>query len=73
MLQDVSDKPLLVRQIPIWENNTVTGFVDLALERAFVYRPHTESQVVDMPEKLRIARRKHVSRCSRNSPITMSI
>ena len=40
MLQDVSDTPLLLRQIPIWENGVVTGFVDLALERAYVYRPH---------------------------------
>ena len=27
----------------------VTGFVDLALERAFVYQEHAESKVVDMP------------------------
>ena len=40
MLQDASETPLLLRQIPIWENGVATGFVDLALERAFVYRPH---------------------------------
>ena len=38
MLQEASEKPLLLRQIPIWENGVATGFVDLALERAFVYR-----------------------------------
>ncbi|HEY4125772.1 MAG TPA: elongation factor G, partial [Rhizomicrobium sp.] len=48
MLQDASDKPLLLRQIPIWENNMVTGFVDLALERAFVYRTHAESEVIEL-------------------------
>ena len=48
MLQDASDKPLLLRQIPIWENNAVTGFVDLALERAFVYRTHAESEVIEL-------------------------
>jgi elongation factor G len=48
ILQDESDKPLLLRQIPIWEGNVVTGFVDLALERAFVYRPHTESEVIEL-------------------------
>lgn len=48
MLQDASDKPLLLRQIPIWEGNVVTGFVDLALERAFVYRPHAESEVIEL-------------------------
>src|ERR1700722_15153271 len=47
-LQEASDKPLLLRQIPIWENGVVSGFVDLALERAFVYRPHQESQIVEM-------------------------
>jgi elongation factor G len=47
-LQDVSDKPLLLRQIPIWEKGVVTGFVDLALERAFVYREHAPSELIDL-------------------------
>jgi len=47
-LQEASDKPLLMRQIPINENGIVTGFVDLALERAFVYREHAESQVIEL-------------------------
>ncbi|HWY14857.1 MAG TPA: elongation factor G [Rhizomicrobium sp.] len=47
-LQEASDKPLLLRQIPIWEDGIVTGFVDLALERAFVYREHDESKIVDL-------------------------
>ena len=51
MLQDASGSPLLLRQIPIWENNVVTGFVDLALERAYIYRSHAESEVVDIADK----------------------
>jgi elongation factor G len=47
-LQDASDKPLLMRQIPTIESGVVTGFVDLALERAFVYREHAQSKVVDL-------------------------
>jgi elongation factor G len=47
-LQEASDKPLLMRQIPIWEKGVVAGFVDLALERAFVYREHEESKIVDL-------------------------
>ncbi|HEX4159562.1 MAG TPA: elongation factor G [Rhizomicrobium sp.] len=47
-LQEASDKPLLVRQIPILESGSITGFVDLALERAFVYREHAESQVIEL-------------------------
>ncbi len=48
-LQPASAVPLVLRQIPIWKNNLVTGFVDLALERAFVYREHAESTVIDIP------------------------
>ncbi len=51
MLQEASDTPLLLRQIPIWENDAVTGFVDLALERAYVYRPHAASEIVDIADK----------------------
>ena len=36
LLQPASRAPLLLRQIPLWENGVATGFVDLALERAFV-------------------------------------
>lgn len=49
LLQPASSKPLVLRQIPIWENGIATGFVDLALERAFVYREHAPSEVVEMP------------------------
>ncbi len=49
VLQPASTKPLVLRQIPIWENEISTGFVDLALERAFVYREHAPSEVIDMP------------------------
>ncbi|MGH6877208.1 MAG: elongation factor G, partial [Rhizomicrobium sp.] len=47
-LQEASDKPLLLRQIPIWEGGIVTGFVDLALERAYVYREHDKSKIVEL-------------------------
>ncbi len=52
MLQPASAKPLVLRQIPVWENGIATGFVDLALERAFVYREHAASEVIPMPETL---------------------
>ena len=51
-LQPASSKPLILRQIPISKGSIITGYVDLALERAFVYREHAESQVVDMPADL---------------------
>src|SRR5882672_1394472 len=46
MLQPASRVPLVLRQIPIWNGDLVEGFVDLALERAFVYREHKASEVV---------------------------
>ncbi|MEQ1695689.1 MAG: elongation factor G [Hyphomicrobiaceae bacterium] len=49
MLQPASARPLVLRQIPIWENGVAAGFIDLALERAFVYRPNAPSEAVDIP------------------------
>jgi elongation factor G len=48
VLQPASRVPLLLRQIPIWKNDIITGFVDLALERAHVYKEHTASEVVEL-------------------------
>lgn len=52
-LQQVSPKPLVLRQIPIWKNGIATGFVDLALERAYVYREHAASEIVEMGDNER--------------------
>ena len=49
-LQPASSRPLVLRQIPIWKNGIATGFVDLALERAFVYREHAPSEVIDLAD-----------------------
>ena len=51
LLQEASDLPLLLRQIPIWENEVVTGYVDLALERAFAFRDHAPSETIDIADK----------------------
>lgn len=51
-MQPASETPLVLRQVPIWEGNIATGFVDLALERAFVYREHAPSEVVSMSDEL---------------------
>ncbi len=49
VLQPASSKPLVLRQIPIWDNGIATGFVDLASERAYVYREHAASEVIELP------------------------
>ena len=51
-LQPMSVSPLIARQIPIREGEKITGFVDLALERAFHYRPGQESERIDIPAEL---------------------
>jgi len=47
-LQSVSAIPLVARQIPIREDDKATGYVDLALERAYVYRPGQPSERIDL-------------------------
>ncbi len=48
-LQPASSTALVLRQVPIWNNGIASGFVDLALERAFVYREHAPSEVIEIP------------------------
>jgi elongation factor G len=47
-LAPVSATPLVARQLPMFTGERVTGFVDLALERAFVYRAAQASEVVEL-------------------------
>ncbi len=51
-LQPVSATPLVARQLPIWKDEHVAGFIDLALERAFVYRAGKASEQVEIPAEL---------------------
>lgn len=48
ILQPASQVPLVLRQIPIWSEAIITGFVDLALERAHVYKEHAPSEVIEL-------------------------
>src|SRR5450755_3132721 len=48
LLQPASRVPLLLRQIPIWKNDIIAGFVDLALERAYVYKEHAASEIIEL-------------------------
>ncbi|QUD89419.1 elongation factor G [Phenylobacterium montanum] len=51
-LEAVSSLPVVARQLPLFEGEKVTGFVDLALERAFVYRAGQASARIDMPQEI---------------------
>jgi elongation factor G len=48
LLQPASRVPLLLRQIPIWNGDLIAGFVDLALERAHVYKEQAASEVIEL-------------------------
>ena len=53
LLQQASRTPLLLRQIPLWKDGIVVGFIDLALERAFIYREHAPSEIVEICPRAR--------------------
>ena len=48
LLQPASRTKLILRQIPTFKGDIITGFVDLALERAFVYKEHAASEVIPL-------------------------
>jgi elongation factor G len=52
LLQPASRTKLILRQIPTFSGDLISGFVDLALERAFVYKEHAPSQVVPLEGEL---------------------
>lgn len=49
-LQAVSDRPLVLREIPIREGDEIAGHVDLVSERAFHWQDHKPSDLMQMPE-----------------------
>lgn len=52
-LQAVSDRPLILREIPIRDGDAVTGYIDLVSERAYQYRPGQTSQMIKIPDALK--------------------
>ncbi len=49
-LQAVSDRPLLLRELPIRNGEAISGFVDLVSERAWQYREGKRSELIKLPE-----------------------
>lgn len=56
-LQAVSERPLVLREIPIREGDQVTGFVDLVSERAYKYRPGQKSDLIKLPDTVKAEER----------------
>ena len=67
-LQPMSNSPLIARWIPIRDGEKVTGFVDIALERAYYYRQGQAPSRRKSPPTSPTARRSSAARCSRSSP-----
>ena len=51
-LQEISSRPLLLREIPIRDGDGVTGHVDLVSERGFEWHDGKTSSLVQMPDSL---------------------
>ncbi len=51
-LQEHSRHPLVLREIPIREDGHVTGHVDLVSERAFKWKDHAESELIELPDSV---------------------
>lgn len=51
-LQPASSLPLVMRELPIWKEGAIAGYIDLALERAFIYRKNAEAEIVSIPPDL---------------------
>ena len=49
-LQAVSQRPLVLRQIPIRDDEQVSGFVDLVSERAFRWQDGKRSELIQLPD-----------------------
>ena len=51
-LQAISSLPLVLRQVPIRDGEHVTGYVDLASERAYEYKPGEASDLIELPDSM---------------------
>lgn len=51
-LQAVSDRPLVLREVPIRDGDKVVGFVDLVSGRAYEYHPGQPSDLIRIPDSL---------------------
>ena len=49
LLQPASSAPLLLRQIPLRRDGAVIGSIDLALERAYIWRDFAASEIAEIP------------------------
>lgn len=51
-LQELSRRKLVLRQVPIRDGDTISGYVDVVSERAYRYRPGQGSELIALPPDL---------------------
>lgn len=51
-LQAVSDRPLVLRELPIRDGEQISGYVDLVSERAYRFKEGQASDLVQIPDNL---------------------
>lgn len=51
-LQEVSPRPLVLRQVPIIDGDDINGYVDLVSERAYRYKPGAGSELIQIPAEI---------------------
>jgi len=51
-LQALSERPLVLRELPIRDGEQITGFVDLVSERAFRWDSGKRSELISLPESV---------------------
>ena len=52
-MQEVSDKPLLINQVPVRDGEHVTGYVDLVTEKSYSYKSGAASAETEMPDSVK--------------------
>ncbi len=51
-LQHIARRPLVLRQVPILADESVSGYVDLVSERAYQYKPGEGSELIQIPAEI---------------------
>lgn len=51
-VQDVSDRPVALRHVPIRDGESITGYVDLVSNRAYEYQEGKPSTLVQLPDEM---------------------
>ena len=59
-LQGLTERPLVLREIPLRDGDQITGYVDLVSERAYAYKAGQPSDLIEIPESE--SRRKNEER-----------